>query len=218
MSGDVTPENWRQPYRTLCELLEATASEHAETVYLCSEEGEMTYQQFFTVVRPAEIGAILFSGGTTGLPKRIRHSHKVLMAKVERMEWGWPTNENEVWLPVAPFTHVYGYLMGVTNPILKGGRVVIPPPFQPDVIVDLLERQRVTVFGGGPPAIYQALLSSEKFSKADLSALRVCPGEDLRGHWHDRDRTYRGQYVTQWLATRHHWKTMPSHYNRNCRS
>ena len=129
-----------------------------------------------STARPAEIGAILFSGGTTGLPKRIRHSHKVLMAKVERMEWGWPTNENEVWLPVAPFTHVYGYLMGVTNPILKGGRVVIPPPFQPDVIVDLLERQRVTVFGGGPPAIYQALLSSEKFSKADLSALRVCPG------------------------------------------
>jgi long-chain acyl-CoA synthetase len=123
-----------------------------------------------------DVGAILFSGGTTGLPKRISHSHRAVIAKMERMEWGWATNPNETWLPVAPFSHVYGFLMGVVNPILKGAKVVIPERFKPDLIVELMARERVTVFGGGPPAIYQALMAAGNFSQADLSALRVCPG------------------------------------------
>lgn len=129
-----------------------------------------------SLARPSDIGAILFSGGTTGLPKRIRYEHRTIMAMVERIEWCWRTVSNEIWLPVAPFTHVYGYLMGVTNPVLRGGKLVIPPQFHPDIVMDLLESQKVGVFGGGPPAIYQALMSAKRFSQADLSSLRVCPG------------------------------------------
>ena len=55
-----------------------------------------------------EVGAILFSGGTTGIPKQINHSHKCITSMVDRMEWGWPTTSNEKWLVVAPFTHIYG--------------------------------------------------------------------------------------------------------------
>lgn len=125
---------------------------------------------------PEGIGAILFSGGTTGLPKKVAHTNKMLVAAVERMEWGWPTNDREIWLPVAPFTHIYGFLMGVLNPVLRGGTVVIPPRFQPDLIVDMLQDEDVTVFGGGPPAIYQAIMASEKFAAAAFPSLRVCPG------------------------------------------
>jgi len=144
-----------------------------------------------TLPAPHETGAILFSGGTTGLPKQIAHSNKMLVAAVERMEWGWPTYDNEIWLPVAPFTHVYGFLMGVLNPVLRGGTVVIPPRFHPDLIVDLLHAESVTVFGGGPPAIYQAILASEKFASAAFPKLRVCPGGgapfplDLHRRWNE---------------------------------
>ncbi len=125
---------------------------------------------------PEGTGAILFSGGTTGLPKQIAHTNAMLISAVERMEWGWPTNDGEIWLPVAPFTHIYGYLMGVLNPVLRGGTVVIPPRFHPDLIVDMLCDENVTVFGGGPPAIYQAIMASEKFSSASFPCLRVSPG------------------------------------------
>lgn len=127
-------------------------------------------------IEPDDICATLFTGGTTGLPKRINHSHQMVVDAVDRMEWGWPTAEGEIWLPVAPFTHIYGYLMGVTNPLLKAGTLVLPPRFQPDLVVDLLARHGVTVFGGGPPAIYQALMAATNFADADLSALKVCPG------------------------------------------
>ena len=123
-----------------------------------------------------DVGAILFSGGTTGIPKQINHSHKCITSMVERMEWGWPTTSNEKWLVVAPFTHIYGFLTGVTNPLLKSGTVFIPEAFDPNLIVDKLNSEEITVFGGGPPAIYQALLSVEKFEKSQIPHLRVCPG------------------------------------------
>ena len=123
-----------------------------------------------------EVGAILFSGGTTGIPKQVNHSHKCITSMVDRMEWGWPTTSNEKWLVVAPFTHIYGFLTGVTNPLLKSGTVFIPDSFDPKLIVEKLNSEEITVFGGGPPAIYQALLSVEKFEKSQIPYLRVCPG------------------------------------------
>ena len=122
------------------------------------------------------IAAILFSGGTTGLPKQVAHSDAAVRKMIDLMEWGWPTQEAEVWLPVAPFTHVWGFLMGVLNPVLRAGSLVIPPRFHPDIVVDMLQDQGVTIFGGGPPAIYQALMASSRFADARFPKLRVCPG------------------------------------------
>lgn len=127
-------------------------------------------------ITPDDTAAILFSGGTTGLPKQVEHPHRAMMAAIERMEWGWPTRDAEVWLPVAPFTHIYGFLMGVVNPLLRAGTVVIPERFKPELIVDLLVRERITVFGGGPPAIYQGIMAAETFADARFPDLRVCPG------------------------------------------
>nr|WP_281496160.1 AMP-binding protein [Marivita sp. S6314] len=125
---------------------------------------------------PDDIAAIMFSGGTTGLPKQVPHSNAAIIATMERGDWGWRTKPGEIWLPVAPFTHIYGFLMGLTNPIIKSGAVVIPERFHPDVIVDLLANEGVTIFGGGPPAIYQAVMASEKFATATFPNLRICPG------------------------------------------
>lgn len=148
-------------------------------------------EDFTSSSSPTDVGAILFSGGTTGLPKQVVYSHEALVRKIERMEWGWPTNDGEIWLPVAPFTHVYGFLMGVLNPLLRAGSIVIPPRFHPDLIVDMMAGESVTVFGGGPPSIYQAIMASKKFAHADFRSLRVCPGGgapfplDLHQRWQE---------------------------------
>ncbi|WGI23306.1 AMP-binding protein [Amylibacter sp. IMCC11727] len=123
-----------------------------------------------------DIAAILYSGGTTGLPKQVPHTNASIVATMELGDWGWRTAEAEIWLPVAPFTHIYGFLMGLTNPIINAGAVVIPERFQPDLIVDMLLEENVTIFGGGPPAIYQGIMASTKFASTKFPNLRICPG------------------------------------------
>jgi long-chain acyl-CoA synthetase len=123
---------------------------------------------------PADPGVLLFSGGTTGLPKAVEHTHGRLVTAVRSMEYIWPTRRDDVFLPIAPFTYVYGFLQGVLVPLSAGGETVIPERFQPEQIVELLARHRVTFFCGGPPAIYAGVLAARNLGSADLSALRMC--------------------------------------------
>jgi long-chain acyl-CoA synthetase len=126
---------------------------------------------------PTDPGALVFSGGTTGVPKAIEYTHDRLVAAVHRMQYIWPTRAGcEVFLPIAPFTHVYGFLQGVLVPLSARGESVIPERFQPEHIVELLARHRVSFFGGGPPAIYAGLLAAGNLQGADIASLRTCPG------------------------------------------
>ncbi|ALG91455.1 MULTISPECIES: class I adenylate-forming enzyme family protein [Actibacterium] len=118
----------------------------------------------------------LFSGGTTGIPKRILYSHRKLVSAGARMQWGWPTREADVFLPIAPYSHIYGFLAGICLPLQSGGSSIVPERFHPAGVLDLIERERVSVLGGGPPAVYQALMSDPDLDQRDLSSLRVCPG------------------------------------------
>lgn len=125
---------------------------------------------------PGDVAVLMFSGGTTGLPKAVEHTHQRLVIAVRCVEYNWPTRaQGEVWLPIAPFTHIYGILQGVLAPISARAEVVIPERFKPEHVVELMSRHRVTVFGGGPPAIYAGVLAATNLEGADLSALRVCP-------------------------------------------
>ncbi len=125
---------------------------------------------------PSDVAALLFSGGTTGVPKAVEHTHGRLVVATRCMEYCWPTRTSgEVWLPVAPFTHIYGFLQGVLGPVSARATAVIPERFKPEHVVGLLSEHRVTVFGGGPPAIYAGVLAAPNLAGADLSALRVCP-------------------------------------------
>lgn len=125
---------------------------------------------------PEDPAVILFSGGTTGIPKAVEQTHRRLLIALRIVEYNWPSRrEGEVWLPIAPFTHVFGFLQGFLAPLSARAKSVIPPRFQPELIVDLLARHRVSVFGGGPAQVYAGLLAAANLGRADLSALRVCP-------------------------------------------
>ena len=50
------------------------------------------------------------------------------------MEWGWPTGLNEKKFVVASFTHIYGFLTGITNLLLRDGSVFITEVFDPNLI------------------------------------------------------------------------------------
>ena len=126
---------------------------------------------------PTDSGALFFSGGTTGLPKAVEHTHGRLIHAMRGIEHIFPPRGNhEVFLAIVPFTHVYGFLLGVLVPIAARGEMVIAERFQPEHIVELLERHHVTFFGGGPPAIYAGVLAARNLGTADLSALKACPG------------------------------------------
>lgn len=129
------------------------------------------------VIMPETLANMVFTGGTTGEPRGVSRSHRSLMKVTENMQAAWPARPGEeVWLNVAPIAHVWGVHMGCLNPIYSHSPLVIVRRYKPADVLAAVERHRVTMFSGGPSAIYVGLLASPALEKTELSSIRVCPG------------------------------------------
>lgn len=135
-----------------------------------------------------QLATMMFTGGTTGIPKPVNHTHGNLLLTVRGMEACWPTRLGDTWLNVAPSFHIWGLLMGLLNPVY-GYATVVLSPFVPEQVVLEMQRHRVGVFGGGPAQIYAGILAAIESTGAELPCLRVCPGggspftADLHQRW-----------------------------------
>jgi fatty-acyl-CoA synthase len=116
---------------------------------------------------------ILYTSGTTGLPKgAVLTHHNLLIQTVSKtIHVGLPP-DCRTWLIATPMFHIAGLAAMLTS-LLVGGRVVLgrSAAFDPAATVDLLERERVTCCFF-VPAQWQAICEVPGIAERDLSALR----------------------------------------------
>ena len=124
---------------------------------------------------PDDPSLIFFTGGTTGIPKGADHVHANEMAYARAANTAWPLKRDEdVVLMVAPNFHIWGFCYAVVSPVFLGATVDYLPAYQPDVVLRHFEENKITVFAGGPAALYVGLLANENSSTTDFSNLRLC--------------------------------------------
>ena len=122
---------------------------------------------------PDDRCSMFFTGGTTGVPKGAEHTHRTTMAfcRINLSVWRFGFDD-EVVLNVAPMFHIWGHHYSVIEPLYLGATAVIARQYQPELVLDLLERHRVTLFAGGPASIYVGLVNAPRIDEVDLSSLR----------------------------------------------
>lgn len=137
---------------------------------------------------PDDRASVFFTGGTTGLPKGAEHTHRTTVAFCRAVASVWHFGyDQEVILNVAPMFHIWGHHYSVVEPLFLRATTVVAPHYQPELVLDLLERHRVTLFAGGPAAIYVGMVNSPRINDVDLSSLKYslaggspCPEALLR--------------------------------------
>ena len=141
---------------------------------------------------PDDRCSMFFTGGTTGLPKGAEHTHRTTVAfcRVSMSVWRFGYDQ-EVMLNVAPMFHIWGHHYSVIMPLFLGATAVVARQYQPELVLDLIERHRVTLFAGGPASIYVGMLNSPRIDDVDLTSLRFslaggapCP-EALLRRWRE---------------------------------
>ena len=119
-----------------------------------------------------DISDILFTSGTTGVPKGVMTTH----AQNIRVYTAWSATvglrDDDRYLVVNPFFHAFGYKAGWLASLLRGATVLPEPVFDVETICRRIEEDRVTVLPG-PPAIFQSMLTSPSRATRDLSSLRL---------------------------------------------
>jgi long-chain acyl-CoA synthetase len=135
-----------------------------------------------------DTAVILYTSGTTGQPKGAELTHSNLARNVEvTRETLIQASEEDVILGALPLFHSFGQTCGMNLAAAAGACLTMIPRFDPGRALEIIQRDRVTVFEG-VPTMYAALLNHPDRERFDLSTLRVCvsggaslPLEVMRG-------------------------------------
>jgi len=116
--------------------------------------------------------AILFSGGTTGVPKGIVLSSRNLIAEgMQAARWGGIGQSDSI-LAILPIFHGFGLGVCVNAAFMAGGKSILVPAFDAKLVAKLLKTKRPNLLVG-VPTLYDALTRNSSLAAADLSCLRA---------------------------------------------
>ena len=122
-------------------------------------------------VDPDDPVFIMYTSGTTGFPKGVVHSHK-LIRNIEERGFRMGITQNDVILNYLPLFHAFGYSEGAMMSVITGAKQVITEMFDADESLDLVAREKVTIMNGFE-AHMKALTEAQERKARDIGSLRT---------------------------------------------
>ena len=123
-----------------------------------------------------EAAELLFSSGTSGLPKGVILTHRSVVASITQLIEGENPNlwyrRDDVLLCTLPLFHIYGLNSILLGGLRAGATIVIMPKFELVTMMELVQRYRITIAPVVPPIVL-ALSKSPQVDQYDLSSLRI---------------------------------------------
>jgi long-chain acyl-CoA synthetase len=121
-----------------------------------------------------DTAVILYTSGTTGQPKGAELTHAnldrnidICVADIEGL------TPDDVMFGGLPLFHVFGQTCGLNAAVRAGACLTLLPRFDAKKALEILARDRVTVFGG-VPTMFIALIHHPGHGDYDVSSLRLC--------------------------------------------
>ena len=148
---------------------------------IVSGKGDVGYTQllskgtspFHTVERePCDTGAILYTGGTTGLPKGVMLTHNNIIASSFNVAQNERSSEQDRALCFLPFNHVFAQVHIMNSTILSAGGLVIQHSFDMDAFLKAIPEFNITKIYS-VPTVYTRLLSLTDL-KERMDGVRYC--------------------------------------------
>ncbi|WP_438314489.1 long-chain fatty acid--CoA ligase [Sporosarcina sp. FA9] len=120
-----------------------------------------------------------YTSATTGNPKGVVYTHRgiVLHSYALGLADAMGLRERDVAMPIVPMFHVNAWGMPFAAVFFGTTQVLAGPGFNPALILDLIEKEKVTLTAG-VPTIWLAVLKELEQNPRDISSLRaiVCGG------------------------------------------
>lgn len=123
-------------------------------------------------VRPEDPSDILFTSGTTGVPKGVVQTHsRTLCVATDWMAMAGLTPDDR-YLMVNPYFHMFGLKAGILPSVGAGTTMFPHAVFDVPRVLGTVEAERITVLPGAP-TLYQSILDHPDRDRYDLSSLRL---------------------------------------------
>ena len=120
---------------------------------------------------PTEGSVVLFSGGTTSLPKGIELSSHAFNALAASMIELIKIGAGQSVLAIMPAFHGFGLGLCIHSTLMSGATSILVPEVGTKTYIDALVKHKPNHIAG-VPTLFQALLQMDDFAKVDFSQLR----------------------------------------------
>jgi fatty-acyl-CoA synthase len=142
------------------ELLEGAAS--VEQSALAARAG---------AVDPDELAFLMYTSGTTGFPKGVMHSHRMIRNVTDRA-FRLAITEQDVIMMYLPLFHLFAFSEGMLTSLVTGARQILTEGFDAGESLELIARERATVLHGFDTH-YKDLLEAHARQPRDVSSVRT---------------------------------------------
>jgi long-chain acyl-CoA synthetase len=128
-------------------------------------------------VKPGDTAVLLYTGGTTGVPKAAEITHKNVVANaLQCKEWvaNVPKEPPDITIVALPLYHSYAMTVCMNNAILqKMPMILIPDPRNLEHLLKSIDRHQPTFFPG-VPTMYTAVINYPELSKYNIRCIKAC--------------------------------------------
>ena len=123
-------------------------------------------------VHPDSVSDIIFTSGTTGAPKGAELCHYPSVRTYTEWSRLVGLRRGDRYFSIYPYFHTAGLKSVLLACVLLGATVYPYPTFDVDRVLELVERERITMLPG-PPTMFQTILDHPGRSNYDLSSVRT---------------------------------------------
>ena len=123
------------------------------------------------------VSVLLFTSGTTGLPKGTAHVMEEALAVPDTFgSHGWRVTPDDVIGGPAPLSVAAGYSTQAVIPFRFGAAASLLPRFTPEAMFEQIAKHRITVLSILPTAYRKMLQVPDARARYDLASVRLCTG------------------------------------------
>jgi long-chain acyl-CoA synthetase len=116
---------------------------------------------------------ILYTSGTTGTPKGAELTHSNIGSNVATNVEMFGFTPDDTIIGGLPLFHSFGQTSAMNSAIASGASITLLPRFDAAKAIEIIDRDKVTVFMG-VPTMYVGLLHDPALAGIDASSLRYC--------------------------------------------
>ncbi|OGL04014.1 MAG: hypothetical protein A3E31_08275 [Candidatus Rokubacteria bacterium RIFCSPHIGHO2_12_FULL_73_22] len=132
---------------------------------------EQTLAARAAAVDPEDLAFLMYTSGTTGVPKGVMHAHRLVRNVTDRA-FRLAITEQDVILMSLPLFHLFAFSEGMLTSMLTGARQVLTESFDAAESLELIERERATVLHGFDTH-YKELCDAYERQPRDVSSVRT---------------------------------------------